>query len=220
MTKRVHMVLPGDRVHLPGGVEYRSPEAARLAEITLTINDLEGCAKAFKYILNKKPYVSENDDENFLSESLFRDSTTQLAECLSDKYELSPQRFIAEIEDGVQIIEHIKSLRDTYSAHRFGPQRQCAIRVFEIEGTGELAFSPHCFKYSLPGQDVILAYIDVVERLMHIALQHRNELAAQVREQIIALGSDAIEKLPEFRIKAPENSEMRLSRKKFRARND
>ena len=208
------------------GITLRSLEsntADELSELLLLLEDIRRCFLTMKHWFeNSAPELDGSGAavENCIADALLRDSVVQFVGAFdrTANYSLDAEIVFDGIEGGVAYILWLKDIRDSYAAHRFGTLRQCVAGVFVDDqgtatGVGHLAQ----FGYPIDGsqKEQLLQCISVVGRFLEgkvVELQER--LLSEAEE----LSAEALLKLPPARTYAPSREELRMSRRKLRAK--
>lgn len=115
-----------------------TPEARELAELLMMESDLRHANRALKIAADMLP--EENDlDGAAIRLSLVRDAIVQVCACFGPtepfKLNLDEVPSVAD-QQWQDFYRFILDKRDTFAAHRFGPDRQCEIMAFVGEGVG------------------------------------------------------------------------------------
>ena len=196
-----------------------TPTAKEFAEWTLLAGDLEDAlrrAQLWKELSNTE---ATNDKDCQLSVSVFRDAVITFASCFDNTLSafLDPSVVYTATSGGVEYIGWLKDLRNTWIAHRSGPERQCVAAILIDEDTGDFRGLGHLsHRYMGPkpnaGDDLV--------RVMEIALSHaRKEVKdreSQLRQEIQRLGNTERLRLPAANTVIPASKEIHMGRRKFR----
>lgn len=126
----------------------RSALARRYSEMSLLKIDLELSAKALR-LWDDHRQTEPSGDVAVLRLALFRDAVVQFIACFSPPGEhLNAKEVFGALDGGMEYYNWLRSIRDTYAAHRFGPLRQtiaAAIHsdVYEVIDIGALVMVYH-----------------------------------------------------------------------------
>ena len=142
---------------------------------------------------------AKSDNAFDISVSVFRDAVLTFVSCFDNTLSafLDPKVVYAATSGGVEYIGWLKELRNTWIAHRGGPNRQCVAAIVIDEDTGEFrALGQLSHLYMGPKPD---AGDDLV-RVMKLALSHaRKEVTdreTQLRKDIQTLENAERLRLP------------------------
>ena len=195
-----------------------TPTARKFAEWTLLAGDLEYALR--RAILWNELANTDAKSENTLEilVSVFRDAVITFVSCFDNKLSasLDPKVAYAATSGGVEYVEWLKDLRNTWIAHRSGPNRQCVAAIVIDEDTGEFQGLGHLSTlYMGPKAD---AGRDLI-RMMEIALGHARtevkELESQLSDEIQNLEDTERLRLPAANTVIPGSEEVHMGRRKF-----
>ncbi len=215
MAKMVHRLADGDTPSdVPPGGELTTPEAIELGEYRLILSDLRASLWALGFIQKGWDGISLPTE---VHEALFRDAVVQFVACFDTpgQASLSSEAVFGADADDERNFRYIRGMRDSYAAHRFGPQRQSFILISLIEqgfGIGEYKVT-----FSMPALESLPKYEHVVGLAIAAAEAREAELLREVSAQVTALGPEGIAKLSPPKVRSPKPEEHRMSRKTFRA---
>ncbi|MDP2008794.1 MAG: hypothetical protein Q8K11_01330 [Phenylobacterium sp.] len=200
------------------GRELATPEALELAEWELISYDLDICLRNFSLLVERYDLPIRSEEDRAIFEALYRDAVVQLMGCFTNKdAKLSKDEVGAGLKGGKESIAYLQDLRDTFAAHNFGPQRQCYILALPEAKPGQIGFTPLRVVFSLPVPEVMPDYVKLVEVAKRIVKRKTDVLRDAVLRQVLVMGLEGINALPPYDLVMPENDELRMSRKGFRA---
>lgn len=219
MPIRVHRIdKGGSPPDGPGGGEIATPEALELAEYILIAGDLDASLIGIRAVRTSIGAIASKE-ALAICEAIFRDAIVQFVGCFDIPKQpcLSSEAVFGANATTAESFRFMKDLRDTYAAHRFGPQRQCFIIVREREDGSGHEVGNYRVSFSMPHDDVLPEYERMV-RIAQRAIQKKIAAASSIVEQQVRdLGAEGVAKLPPVRVKVPEHHELRMSRRSFRA---
>lgn len=217
MVKAIYIVDKGATLAaLQEGQEFSSPEAIALSEAYLLENDLTTSLKNILLIIDRHKYLHESPEEMCLAEALYRDAVVQFVGCFGRKpNQLSKERVLGGIEGAMESMSYLEDIRDSYAAHRFGPTRQNFIVVVPMDGGG-FGFKSFRLTLCVPAENVLPAYVDLINVALVAAKARIAELHEVVRLQLAELGSEGIAKLPGLKVRTPGADELTMTRTDFR----
>ena len=117
-----------------------------LSEMLLTRKDLANSLASLR-LWSKLPDDTQNPDTAIIKGSLFRDGITQFVGCFDRKnaFPLVVETLFPNL-DGIDVyFRWLRALRNSYTAHRHGAARQCAVGIIVHPETGEYLGHGHLF---------------------------------------------------------------------------
>ena len=195
-----------------------TPTAREFSEWTLLAGDLEYALRR-AILWNELANTEAKSDNNVeILVSVFRDAAITFVSCFDNTLSasLDPKVVYTTTSGGVEYFEWLKDLRNTWVAHRSGPNRQCVAAIIVDEDTGEfrgLGQLSHLYMGPTPnaGDDLV--------GMMEIALSHAckevKDRESQLREEIQKLENAERLRLPAANTVIPGSKEIHMGRRKF-----
>jgi hypothetical protein len=192
------------------------PEAKELAELHLLHHDLDHAVKAIRLLVDAFGEREFTEAEQIMRLGLYRDAVVQFVACFDGSAPLFLQ--VADIysddANASSSFHYLKTLRDTFAAHRNGPARQCAVGVIPgptgPRGTGHLKMVLH-----VPDSNQLKHTHDFISKARQHVLQRLEILDQQLRAAAMAMSREEILALPSASTRNANPKEMRLSRERF-----
>lgn len=191
------------------------PIARELSEMLLTQRDIANSLATLTAW--SKSYCSTSDapDRVAIEDSLFRDGITQFVGCFDSKnaFPLVVEDVYPSVEGIGPYFRWLRDLRNSYTAHRHGAARQCAVGVFlhpvsgEPIGTGEQFASYR--GPSVEGHSDLLSIIGMASRYVASKVE---ALQKQFRAEAFAIPVETLLRAPFAGIQAQAPTDMRKSR--------
>ena len=199
--------------------EMRSPLSRELSELILLHADLQQAIEALKLCRDRAAPPDESPSATQLIQTaLMRDAITLFVGCFESgvPFSIDPNDVYGGQNGGMEYFLWLKKLRDTWTAHRLGPQNQAAVGIVIEPGTGRIVqISNMVFRYCGPRLDEKHSPIDFME----IALRHVN---SRLKDTYQRFEAEAESLSPRQRLSLPiaktfgfGPDEVRLGRKKF-----
>ena len=195
-----------------------TPAARLLSEWILLVSDLEYAlrrAQLWRDVANSESPTGRDTETRV---SLFRDAVISLVSCFDQQLaaHLDPSIVYKPVSGGLEYFSWLKDLRNTWVAHRGGPNRQCVVAVLVDEKTGAFqGFGHLSHLYMGPKADDA----DHLIRMMELALDHaRGELnkhEAAVRDEVVELKNHERLRLPVADTTIPDSKAIHMGRRKF-----
>ena len=195
----------------------KTPEATQFSEWVLLVTDLEYALRRAE--LWWKLAREETSDQEIIetATSVFKDAVVSFIACFDQQAPvfLDEQAVYTEMLGGVDYFHWLRDLRNTWIAHRNGPQRQCVVTVVVDESSGELTgVGSLQHSYLGPREE---AGNDLV-RFLTVALVHarreRDRLRELITNQVKAMPSQKRLRLPKAQTVVPSPENIRLGRRR------
>ncbi len=195
-----------------------TPAAKLYSEWMLLVHDLKYSlrrAQLWKELLTAE---LKSDQDNEICVSLIRDAVISMVSCFDNRLPacLDPFLVYANVPGGLEYYKWLKDMRDTWIAHRSGPNRQCKVAIAINEQSGEFHGIGHLsHMYLGPKAEAS----DDLIRMVRIALEHAIEELSKhekaVRSDVQKLKDYERLGLPVAQTVVPGSGEIHMGRKKF-----
>ena len=195
-----------------------TPTAKKLAEWILLAGDLEYALRRAVLWNELATTKAMSDNKCEISVSLFRDTVITFVSCFDNTLSafLEPKVVYTTSSGRREYLEWLKDLRNTWIAHRSGPNRQCVVSIVIDNTTGEFQGLGHqSALYQGPKPDVGKDLISMMEIALDHARREVKNLDAQLRDEIRNLKDTERLRLPAANTVIPRSREVRMGRRKF-----
>ncbi len=192
--------------------KVETPEARELAELHLLKVDLDHAHRALELAFNMP---EQGEDGHVVVLSLLRDAIVQFCACFgkSEPYKLDKNEVFKGRDNWEMAFDAILDKRDTFAAHRFGPDRQCDILAGFLAGS-----TPQAGYINLVWTGFTPEQAPNVLLLVAIAREYvEGKIAAQtavVNQQLAGMTQEELIALPDNLVTAP--GLLRQSRERHR----
>ncbi|MGB6119670.1 MAG: hypothetical protein WBF87_15760 [Mesorhizobium sp.] len=192
-----------------------TPLAIEASELLLLQADLGECIEGFK--LWSVMMSGEAPEQKRAATALFRDSVIRLTSCFDNEsqFNLSVDEVYGSTDGGPEYFRWMKDLRDTWIAHRNGPQRFAVYGHFINPETGDIIGEGTLLAlYQPPNPDEAQ-----MARFTQIALLHverrLEEIIPKLRAEVEAIHPRTRLKLEVATAMPPGPGRMRVGRRKY-----
>lgn len=193
-------------------------EATKYSEWVLLGSDLEHALRRATLWRSMAQAAARDTCDSEISASLFRDTVVSFIACFDDASPvyLDPVGVYGRTPGGEDYFQWLKNLRNTWVAHRGGPERQCVVAVVIDDSTGDVHGFGHLY-HSYVGPKAEAG--DDLVRMIEIALAHaqrqQNECASVVKDYIEKMTERERLSLPIANTIVPSHKEIHMGRRKF-----
>jgi hypothetical protein len=198
--------------------ELATPDAKELAEMFLLQQDLASSFQAMK-LWHERYWRKENPtpEDTLIANSLFRDAILQFIGCFdrTAQYRLSVQDVYKSTQGATEYFSWLQDIRDAYIAHKFGPDRQCAVGVFSDSKGTVISIGHFVSVYAGPSEGArdLIEFIAIAGRYLNSRIE---DLHAQVLAAAKAMSKEDLNALPIARAYGVGPNDTRMSREKFK----
>ena len=201
--------------------ELDFPAARLLAELNLTRHTANEAMKTLallyeRYSLDEGAETGPNRD--IIAGCLFRDSIVQFVGCFgkAKKGQLTDEIYAAE-SGGLEYLQWLRDLRNSYAAHAHGPQRQSSVSALPDRQPGEDVIHFGLQIYQGPERDALPDMIEFIRVGIAALDEQIKTVTANVIAQINLMPPEAIKRLPAATFTAPHPGQLNISRSAFRS---
>lgn len=194
----------------------KSKLAEEIEELVLIISDLRTSIECIQQwaALSKEDGTPEN-----ILNSLFRNGIVTFMACFDDAtpYNLDSTVVYSQLDGGIEYFKWLKTMRDTWIAHRSGPMRQAQFGFIidpnsgEIEATGYL-----CHTEQIKDADVSDSLLRFIGTAGEHATRKMDALIVDIRSECEALYPSQRKALPDAKSVIPSYDLRAMGRRKFR----
>ena len=201
------------------GKEMLGENAIELAEMALILADLNTSVHSLNII--KRHYLGDEitDEEWHIKCALFRDAVNLYVAAFSDTCDagLDLESVYSDVEGFRDFFQWAADLRNSYSAHTFGPGRQCVTILMPDPVTGlAIGVGP----FSCDWDPVTPESVGELAKAASIAASYAGARGKALNDQLFAdakkMSADTIAALPPAQIHIPGPTELRQNRHSFR----
>lgn len=197
-------------------LSVETPLAIELREMLLIKRSIER-SMASILLWGHRPDTDDEDDI-LIDQALFRDATTRFIACFDSAvaHNLDPDSVYGTGEHR-SVFDWMKTTRDTWGAHRSGPQEQAYVgyvvnaATYEFLGAGHLVMEALSPAGKLASPQLVAT--------MEVAHKHVVERVERASHRLEAVGKDLtprqMKRLPEAQARVPTSGQLRIGRTKF-----
>jgi hypothetical protein len=188
-----------------------TPLARQYAENLLLQRDMRDSLAAME-LWERRFASSEDPEDKLVAGSLFRDAITQFVGCFdkSAEFPVSAKEIYGHHPDGLTSFQWFKDMRDAYSSHKFGAQRQCIVGVAAKDGMAGIGY----LMAKMRGQNkedgpLPRGFMQSAANFLDARVQ---SLAAELKKQVAAMSLSEIGALKEANVRTLKMEEARFTR--------
>ena len=193
-------------------------EARQYAEWELLVYDLKYALRRAELWKAKMDRRAEAGEDIELATSLFRDAVISVVACFDETLpvHIDPNAVYSAVPGGIEYVRWLRDLRNTWVAHRSGPNRHCVTALWIEDESGEYR-GIGCLQRQYMGPRPSAA--NDLLRVINVAIEHAKREALERRD---VLGKKIGEMKPRDRLRLPRASttipgskETHMGRRKF-----
>ena len=193
-----------------------SPDAIALAEIELLKHDLIESLQIAKILHTQYMGRDLNEEERLVATSLYRSSIMLWVSCFEKPRRGDLDASAVYYGDDLTFFRSVIDVRDSFIAHRFGPQRQSATMAVIKDGIVR-GIQQGTTKYSSCGPDELSNMMRLIGAGIEAAEAKAKPLGIAVLLELRKMSPAEVAALDDFEITPPDGTQTRMSRKEFRA---